>query len=236
MKFAKHIWFYIGLIGMSLVFLFIEQWTHWEFLWHVAAIPLEILVAVFIVEKFLESREIKEKRRQLMYIKSYMFRSEMRNLFIADFAALKSPPLTMRMIRQATLEELRDMRRRAETIEYASLEAMEPVIDEYVRAERVWHQFKERAITYNFDNIFLNMIAILHFIYDVKLFKERNPRKLFILEAEKRDDLMAKTRKILTDGIKLFLDYSIELKESQPEMFDEMMIDYEMSMHLRDAS
>jgi len=236
MTFAKHIWFYIGLIGMSLVFLLIEQWTHWEFLWHVAAIPLEILVAVFIVEKFLESREIKEKRRQLMYIKSYMFRSEMRNLFIADFAALKSPPLTMRMIRQATLEELRDMRRLAETIEYASLEAMEPVIDEYVRAEHVWHQFKERAITYNFDNIFLNMIAILHFIYDVKLFKERNPRKLFILEAEKRDDLMAKTRKILTDGIKLFLDYAIELKESRPEMFDEMMVDYEMSMPLRDAS
>jgi hypothetical protein len=92
MKFDKHFWFYIGLIGTSLVFLLIEQWTHWEFLWQVAAIPIEILVAVFIVEKFLESREIKEKRRQLMYIKSYMFRSEMRSLFIADFAALKSPP------------------------------------------------------------------------------------------------------------------------------------------------
>ena len=195
MSFLKHIWFYFGLIGTAIAFLAIEQWTHWEFLWHVAAIPLEILVAVFIVEKFLESREIKEKRRQLMYIKSYMFRSEMRSLFIANFAALKTPPITMRMIRNATLEELRDFRRRADEIEYASLEAMEPAIDEYVRAERVWHEFKERAITYNFDNIFLDMINILHFIYDVKLYKERNPRQLFIREAVKRDELMTKRRR-----------------------------------------
>jgi hypothetical protein len=236
MKIIKHIWFYIGLIGASGLFLLLEHWIHWEFFWHLAAIPLEILMAVFIVEKFLESREAKEKRRQLMYIKSYMFRSEMRSLFIADFAALKTPPVTMRIIRNATLEELGDMRRRAETIEYASLEAMEPVIDEYVRAERVWHEFKERAITYNFENIFLDMIYILHFIYDVKLFKERNPVKLFILEAAKRDELMAKTRKVLTDGIKRFLEYAIELKESRPEMFDEMMVDYETSIHLRETA
>jgi len=236
MKLPKHFWFYFGLIGTSVVFLAVESWTHWEFLLHAAAIPLEVLVAVFIVEKFLESREIKEKRRQLMYIKSYMFRSEMRSLFIENFAALKTPPITMRMIRNASAEELREFRRRAETIEYASLEAMEPVIDEYVRAERVWHEFKERAITYNFENIFLDMINILHFIYDVKLYKEKNPRQLFIHEAVKREPLMKKTSKILTDGIKLFLDYAIELKETQPEMFDEMMGDYEMSMHLREAA
>ena len=182
MKFAKHIWFYVGLIGAAILFLAVEQWTHWEFLWHIAAIPLEILVAVFIVEKFLENREIKEKRRQLMYIKSYMFRSEMRSLFIADFAALKTPPITMRMIRNASLEELRDMRRRAEKIEYASLEAMEPVIDEYVKAERVWHEFKERAITYDFENVFLDIQPHGRFV----LFPE--PRLLVEEHTFKPDD------------------------------------------------
>ena len=44
---------------------------------------------------------------------------------------------------------------------------------------------------------------------------------------------MKKVWKILTDGIRLFLDYAIELKETRPEMFDEMMVDYELSMHLR---
>jgi hypothetical protein len=92
----------------------------------------------------------------------------------------------------------------------------------------------ERAITYNFENIFLDMIYILHFINDVKAFKERHPERLFIHEAEKSDRLMAKVRKVLTDGIQKFLDYAIELKEKQPKVFDDLMADYEISgrMHL----
>jgi len=33
-----------------------------------------------------------------------------------------------------------------------------------------------------------------------------------------------------------WLRYAVELKETRPEMFDEMMVDYEMSMHLREAA
>jgi hypothetical protein len=77
------------------------------------------------------------------------------------------------------------------------------------------------------------MIFILHFIYDVKLFKENNPDKLFILEAEKRDLLMVKACKVLHDGIKAFLDYAIELKTKQPAMFDEVMADYELTELIR---
>jgi hypothetical protein len=96
MKRFKHIEFYVGLVGASAVFLVLENLTHWEFLFHVAAIPLEILFAVFIVERFLELREAKEKRRQLMFIKSHLFRSDMRPLFLADFAALKTPEAPIR--------------------------------------------------------------------------------------------------------------------------------------------
>jgi hypothetical protein len=110
---------------------------------------------------------------------------------------------------------------------------MEPVIMEYVKAESVWHSFMERAIAYNFEGIFFDMIFILHFIYDVKLFKENNPDKLFILEAEKRDPLMVKACKVLHDGIKAFLDYAIELKTKQPAMFDEVMADYELTELIR---
>ena len=139
----KHIEFYVGLIAASAAFLVIQRLTHWEFALHLAAIPLEILIAVFVVERFLENRETKLKRQQLMYIKSYMFRSEMRNLFIANFAALKHPAIDLAKLRDSTLDELREMRRQAETVEYASPEAMEPVIMEYVRAEPVWHSFKD---------------------------------------------------------------------------------------------
>lgn len=235
MRSIKHIEFYVGLIGASAVFLGLEQVSHWEFFWHLAAVPLEILAAVFIVERFLENREIREKRRHLMYIKSTMFRSEMRDLFLAGFAALESPAATMTDIRAAGLEELRELRKRAEAVEFRSLEAMEPVILEYVRAKHVWHDFKERAISYNFENIFMDMIEILNFITDVEHFREKYPGRMFVQAAAEREDLMAKTRKILGNGVRSFLDYVIELKEKNPVMFEELLADYELSARLRDA-
>ncbi len=230
---VKNIELYFALIAASGIILIVHHYVRFEFLLHLAAIPLDILIAVFIVEKYIEHHEQKEKRRQLMFIKSFMFRSDMRNLFITNVHALKNPPLTMTRIRAASLDELRAMRGAAEEIEYKSLEVMEPVILEYVKAENVWHSFMERAITYNFEGIFFDMIFILHFIYDVKLFKENNPDKLFILEAEKRDPLMVKARKVLHDGIRAFLDYAIELKEKQPAIFDEVLADYEMTELIR---
>jgi hypothetical protein len=138
MKLAKNIVFYLGLVAASALFLVVEHFTHIEFFLHVAAIPLEVLVAVFIVEKMLESRETKERRRQLMFIKSHMFRTDMRGLFIANFRGLKQPAISMTQIKDASLEDLRKMRREAEAIEYRSPEAVEETIREYVKA------FKER--------------------------------------------------------------------------------------------
>ncbi len=198
-----------------------------EFLFHLASIPIEVLVAVFIVERFLEHREGREKRRQLMYIKSYMFRSEMRDLFVADFAALKSPPVTFEKTRNASLQEMMDFRKRAEVVEYKSLEAMEPIIEEYVRALHVWYSFLERAMTYGFENVFQDMIYIIHFIHSVKSFKEKNPNKLFIYEAASSEAPVKNSMKVLGDGIRSFLDYAIELKEKQPKLFNEVLSDYE---------
>jgi len=237
MQFAKNIGYYLGFVAASAFFLIVEHFTHIEFFLHVAAIPLEVLVAVFIVEKMLERREKKERRRQLMFIKSHMFRTDMRGLFIAICRWIKNPSITMRQIRDASLEELRKMRREAEAVEYRSPEAMEEIIREYVKAQPVWTSFMERAITYNFENIFLDMIYILHFINDVKAFKERMPDGLFIYEAETNERLMAKVRKVLNDGIQKFLDYSIEIKEKQPKVFVDLMTDYEISdrMHHRQS-
>ena len=201
---------------------------------HLAAIPLEIMVAVFIVEKILENRENKEKRTQLMYIKSCMFRSDMRHLFIANFNALKFPSLTMSKIKSSTLDELKEMREDANTVEYKSLEEMEPIIMEYVNAQSVWENFMDIAISNNFEEIFQDMIYILHFIHDVKAFKAKNPDKLFVHEAEKKERLMTKVKTVLGDGIREFLDYAIELKEKQPEMFHEIISDYELSTMIRD--
>jgi hypothetical protein len=228
-RFVKNVQLYLILIAVSGLLLVLERLTDFEFLYHLAAIPLDILIAVFIVERYQERHESKERRRHLMYIKSTMFRSEMRTLFIANFHALKSPALTMARIKAASPEELRAMRAAAATVEYKSVEAMEPVIMEYVKAERVWQAFLERAIDDHFDEIFFRMIEILHFLYDVKLFKENNPDKLFIREAEKREPMMRRASKVLHDGVLAFLDYAIELEEKTPGLYDEVIADYELT-------
>ena len=233
MKTRVNVVIYIILVATSALFLFIQHLTHIEFMLHLAAIPLEVLVVVFIVEKFLENRENKEKRKQLMYIKSCLFRSQMRDLFISNFNTLEFPSLTMSKIKNSTLDELKEMREDANTIEYKSLEMMEPIIMEYVNAQSVWQNFVDLAISYNFEEIFEDMIYILHFIHDVKLFKANNPDKLFIHEAEKKEWLMQKVKLVLGDGIRKFLDYLIELKEKQPDMFYEVISDYELSTQIR---
>jgi hypothetical protein len=229
MNLRKNIGIYLLFIAASALFLILERLTHVEFFLHLAAIPVEVMVAVFIVEKFLERREQGEKRRQLMFIKSYLFRSDMRNLFITNFNALQSPAISFAKIRSAGLEELKGMRRIAERVEYKSSQAMESVVMEYVKAQPVWMSFMERAITYNFEEIFQDMIYILHFINDVRAFKEANPQRLFIEEAEKNEAIMGKVRKVLGDGVQRFLDYAIELREKEPEMFQDVLSDYEIS-------
>jgi hypothetical protein len=227
---------YLLFIAAAALFLIIEHLTHIEFFLHLAAIPIEVMVAVFIVEKFLERKEQGEKRRQLMFIKSYMFRSDMRNLFIANFKALQSPALAFAQIRTAGLEELKAMRQMAEQVEYKSPGAMESVVMEYVKGQSVWMSFMERAISYNFEEIFHDMIYILHFINDVRAFKEANPQRLFIEAAQRNGEMMEKARKVLGDGIRRFLDYAIELKEKQPEMFRDVLADYELSAGFREGA
>ena len=234
MKIRERILIYIVLIAASVIFLIIERLTHIEFMLHLAAIPLEVLVVVFIVERYLEGKEKQEKRKQLSYIKSCLFRSEMHNLFFANFNALKEPDISMQRIKNSTLDELKKMREEANRVEYKSLEEMEPVIMEYVEAHSVWHNFMNLAMSYGFEDIVEDMLYILHFVHDVRIFKERNPDKLFIHEAASNEYMMQKVKRVLGDGIRKFLDYTIELKEKQPEMFYAIVRDYELSSQIRE--
>lgn len=194
----------------------------------VAGIPIIVLIVVFWFGMLMERREQRSLRQQLMFIKSLSFRLELRNLYISNFLALKSPPLTFAMIESASLAELKKMRQGANTVEYRSLEAMEPVIMEYVNAENVWRNFMNIAQDHGLNSIFQDMLYILHFISDVKTFKELNPDKLFIHEAANNELMMQKVMKVVGDGIRRYLEYAIELKEKQPELFDQVLSDYEL--------
>jgi hypothetical protein len=221
--------FYIMLASTSGVFLWLHYLTGIDFMMHLSAIPLEALVVVFIVERILDNRESDERRKQLRYIKSALFRVQMRDLFISNISGLKYPALTMSKIRNYSLNELKKVRAEANKVEYKSLEKMERVIAEYVKAEPVWSNFLHLGINFNFEGIIRDMTIIQHFIQDVKKLKCANPDGLFIYEAAKDQRMMKRVEKILGDGIRKFLDYLIELKEGHSELFDTIVSDYEVT-------
>lgn len=223
----------LGLPALSGFFLWLEHVTHFEFLLHVAAIPLEILVGAFLVERWLASNEKEGKRQQLMYLKSYLFRSEMRNVFISNFSALARPALSLEWIRGAALEELVRARDGITTLEYQSPAAVEEILGEYVHARHVFLTFMEWAAAHDFEPIFHDMIYILHFIQDFQLYKKQNPERLFMEEAQAHPRMLAKVEKILHDGVVKFLDYAIELRQKEPEVFEELLDDYLLSARMR---
>lgn len=222
-----------GLPALSAFFLWLEHVTHFEFLLHVAAIPLEILLGAVIVERGLARKEKEGKRRQLMYIKSYLFRSEMREVFISNFGALLAPPITLRKIRAGDVSELRRMRDEVTDVAYASDEEMERVVLEYVRARHAFNVFMEWAAANDFEAIFHDMLYILHFLQDVERFREANPGCLFVAEARRHPRLWEKTQTILRDGVVKFLDYAIELRQKEPEVLEELLDDYLVSSKIR---
>ena len=198
-----------------------------------APIPIIVLVVVFLFGFLVESRENRSRKQQLMFIKSLMFRLELRNLYISNFSALQSPALDFATIKTASLSELKEMRTAANTTEYKSLDAMESVIEEYARAQDAWRSFMDIARANGFNDIFQDMMYIMHFIGDVATFKEFNPDKLFIYAAANDEAAMRKVMKVLGDGIRKYLEYVIELKEKQPELFNQVVADYELLAHAR---
>jgi len=223
----------VGLPALSVLFLWLEHVTHVEFLLHVAAIPLEILAGAFLVERWLARKEKEGKRRQLMYLKSYLFRSEMRNVFISNFDALASPTITLEGIRSDPVSELRWVRDHIAAVSYRSAEDMERVVQEYVRARHAFQVFMEWAATNDFEPIFHDMLYVLHFIQDVERVREHHPGRLFVDEARLHPRLQEKLEKVLRDGVVKFLDYVIELREKEPEVLEELLDDYLLSARIR---
>lgn len=225
-KSRENVIIYAILAFTTLFFLGIFHLTHSEFFIELAVLPIEILVTVFILDRFLRGREARARRLRLRHIKSYLFRSDLRRLFIANVNACARPNVSMAFIRSASLEELKARRAEAVRVEYSGPAAMDAIIAEYVAAEAVWKQFLELAIANEFEDVFQAMVYLLHFIADVRRFRESHPDASFAEYARTRPHLQARLEKVLGDGIRAFLDYAIELKAQQPELFAEVFGDY----------
>lgn len=218
----------ISLPLLSAFFLYLEHVTHYEFFLHVAAIPLEILLGAILVERYLAWREKERRSRQLMFIKSCLFRAELRSLYLINFKSLAYPRISMEDIKEADSKKLADWLQQVnKEARYRSPADMEAVIVEYVNCYQAFNRFLEWAISNDFEQIFHDMIMLMHYIHDAQLFKSLYPDEMFISKALANPELMQRTQTVLTDGIKSFLRFCIELKESDPEVFSMLMNDFQ---------
>jgi hypothetical protein len=220
------------LLLLSSIFLILDNILRYHFLLHLAAIPLEIILAVVIVEHFISYKEKVQKKYQLFLIKSYLFRTEMKRLFICNLISLQSPEITINRIRGMTLKELKDLRSNLGDLTYKSHLHLEKIIQEYVKAKDVFQFFLKWAIEHNIEYIFDDMIYILHYIQDVTLFKEQHPGELFLHGKKSKPEMTEKTSRIIRNGIEKFLDYVIELKQNNSTMLNSLLSDYEISISI----
>lgn len=219
----------ISLPLLSAAFLYLESVTHYEFLLHVAAIPLEILVGAILIERYLAWRERARRARQLVFIKSTLFRAELRSLYLTNFGALAYPRITIDDIEAASPKDLAVWLEQLKDARYRSPEAMESVITEYVAAYRVFDRFLHWAIDNDCERIFHDMIMLMHFIQDVQLFKSTHPDKLFVSRAAEDPELMQRIKSVLTTGLTSFLKFCAELQRAEPRVFASLLEDYRNS-------
>ncbi len=226
------LWIILILSLLAGIFFALDYFFHHHFFLHLAAIPLEIILAVVMVEHFMSLKNEANRKHQLFLIKSYLFRSEMKNLFICNLISLQGPEITISGIRGMTLKELKDLRDNLGDLTYKSHLHLEKIIQEYVKAKNVFQFFLNWAIEHKMEYIFKDMIDILHFIQDVILFNEQNPGELFIQGEKAKPELIEKASRVVREGIERFLDYIIELKQNSPTILDSLLSDYEISMSI----
>ncbi|MGD9738224.1 MAG: hypothetical protein AB7O56_02855 [Bauldia sp.] len=209
----------------SALFLYIHHLTHQEFLLHLAAIPLEIMVGALIVDAYLGRRERARRFQQLSYIKGFLFRTEMKNLFVNNFRLLQNENLKLNYLKDCDEEELRKIRADFGELSYRSGADKDTIVDQYVGSVNVFRYFMEWSIHNDADGTFRSMIFLLHFVQDVKTFRELHPERS-VADEGYDDDLRERVEKVLRDNVVSFLDYAIELRRDRPHEFEHLMEDY----------
>lgn len=228
--------YYVVLITASAILLVIYEISHIDFMLHLAAIPFEIIIGVFIVDMLLRKREIVAKRRRTIAVAITMFGSEMGRFDDACFRAIRSPLITLSTIEHSSIKELKQIRIASDTIEYGSPEEMELAVKECVNIEHVWRSLLESAVAFDIEETYLNTLHILNFVHDVKVFKESHPDEPFIHFAQQDEQILKGVKEVISFTVQKFLDYAIELKENHPDMLHQFLSELDTSTRIRGLS
>lgn len=211
--------YYIALVAAAIIFLIVFAVTEIDFMMHLAAIPLEILLATFVVDQVLRLQERQTRRRRLLGEAAGVFHSQIQAVIAAGIRAAHPPDATLPKLESLGAEELRQLRASATTVTYLSAEEMEAAIDELVDAEPTWESMLAQAIEYDVDETYVSMMRVLDFVRHVKAFRQSHPHQSFAEFALSDDAAMERVRRVSKLAAHRYLDLLIDFRQHDPDMF-----------------
>ena len=221
----RFVQYYVILIAATALILIVYYETEHEFLLHLAAIPIEILVATFIVERLLRAHEEQRSRRRIMAEAATAFHSQIETVVQVGIRTAQPPDARVPKLETLSVEELKRLRARAGPVKFTSAEEVDAAVNELVDAEDLWLSIMSQAIEHDIDETFVNMMRLLDFVHHVKAFRRAHPGEDFGRHALGDEAATKRMEDAGGSAVVRYLDLLIEFKEKEPDMLQKLRLD-----------
>lgn len=194
---------------------------------HFLAVALELFLVFVLVELIWNRHEhSREKEEQVRSVTIYMFHTRMRKLFITNFMALRSNKIVSDLFEKKKLSTIPHL----DDICYQTQTAKAAVVYEYVKAEDVWQKFLDLGIKLSIERMVNDMTLILQLVEEVKELLHSDSitnvsPEMFAtrLTQDQNSDLIDRFEPSMKDGIVKFFEYAKELRDSNEELFNNLI-------------
>lgn len=217
-KYALH----FSLLGLTVVFLLVHSfYFHWDFLLHLAAISLEVLVGVLIVGQILRRQKDEERERRILKTRELLVRTDLADVIFHSIRILKKPCLGLEDLENASQEKIREhlleiSQGKLECIQVQSGEkAMEHFVDSFIEAESALQRELTNAENFK-SKSFDQLVGLLHTIHTVKLARQRYTKAKFKEYYGSNTAHFDALRHGIQTVLEIFLEYLAETKRFSP--------------------
>lgn len=216
---------YVSLVVSALLLLVLEAYTDIVFLLYLAAIPLEVLLAILILERYLKNLEHTKVNQQWVMFKSYIFRVSLKQLYINVIDTYSATGITVESCFDPDDKKLEEIDRKF-SVENIDMSRITPVLSEYIRTEETFVFFLRWAFENGFEEIFNEIGMMLHFIQDLKNFQEHHG-SLSPEVMEKHDPALVETAKqTCMASAHYFIDFIKDISRHHVQLYHLLKKDY----------
>lgn len=197
----------IALLLLSITFFTVHEifFKH-DFLLHLAAIPLEVFVAIFVVGAYLE----REKNKQYDYVsrkyRELLFRVELNDLLYHCLNISKNPKIVfdkLLLLDETVLQEIIDVIRSDRFRIEINKKNFESFVRSFMEAETCLRRLAENPMLMQHPQLYATIVNLLHASHEIKLLCKKYENKS-VLRHIKNNSVF---RKMIESSVKNFLEF-----------------------------